>query len=553
MSEPELVPYADEALDDARGFDWMLAAKKAGAVSMLAGTTFVGGFLAADMMPTDVALGPHDGTVQLTAANQATLDLGPIGSVSTKSPVPSWIGAGGIKITLREIPDGDGTTLGAGEIKQYEQFFTEPGRDALVQTVEDALIHRGLEGGGIAAGGALLSYWLLQARGREAIGEALRSRRLRATGMVMASMVMLAGSNHVEAQPAPPENAVLASLGVHGIRVDGKVLETVIDKYGPAAIKYIKELDAYYDGIDKNLFDALKLKEKQEKDNPTPLTEKIADGSAEQALWISDNHCNTETAGIAADVARHIKATFVLDSGDQTMGGTAAERLCVAILPQRLGGEVPIVVSLGNHDSRDVTARMDKELGYVVLDGRVTKVKGYTFVGDGDVNRSEFNVPFRQLGPESTAEESKRIAEVACKNGDVDIVMAHEPEAGIESARGNCARLVISGHTHIASGPDKFLSEDRDKLTYRMVNGTTGGAAPDKMTFESKLGKDATMIVLIFDKETKQPIGYRNIVLHPNQSVSISDAIELEQLPKKQPEPGSSESAVPSPEPSATD
>lgn len=549
MNSPAEAPIIPEALDDSQGIDWSLGLRKAGAIAMMSGTAFAGGFVAADMMPTDVALGPHNATVQLTMQNRAALDLGPIGSVSTRSPFPKFMEVGGMKVTIQEIPDGDGTTLGPSEVKQYEQFFTEPGRDTLVGTIEEALLRRGLEGGAMAAGGSLLAYWLLKERGRAAIGEALRSRRLLATGMVALSLATLNSSVQTEQAPKPTENAVLASVGLHGVSVEGKVLETLVDKYGPEAIKYIKELDAYYNDIDASLFSALKAQEQSEKADPTDLTRKLEDGSAEQVLWISDNHCNTETAGIAAKVAKYVQAAFVMDTGDQTMGGTAAERLCVAILPQQLGEKIPIVVSLGNHDSRDVTAKMDKELGYVVLDGKVVKVKGYTIAGDSDVNRSEFNVPFRQVGPESTAEESRRVAKLACGANGVDIVMVHEPETGIDSAQGNCASFVAAGHTHVVSGPKRIVSADGTKLTFQMVNGTTGGAAPDKMTFESKLGKDATMIVLIFDKQTKQPIGYREIVMHPDKTVTVGDAIELEQLPELSPTVDPSAST---PAPSAT-
>jgi predicted phosphodiesterase len=321
-----------------------------------------------------------------------------------------------------------------------------------------------------------------------------------------------------------------------------------VNKYGQQAINYIQDLDKYYSDIESTLQTTLKDKQAEEKENPTALSRMLEIGEAESVLWISDNHCNTETAAIAADVAKSIHASWVMDTGDQTMGGTEAERLCVAILPQRLGKEVPIVVSLGNHDARDVTARMDKDLGYVVLEGKPAKVKGYTIAGDSDVMRSEFNIPYRQIGPESVAEEGERIAEVACASEDVDIVMTHEPEAALPSAEKACAPLEVSGHTHRFKGPVAHVTLD-GRVAYQMVNGTTGGAAPDKMTFESKLGQDATMVQLVFDKRTKAPLGYRTIVMHPDKTVGVGDltAFVPPELPEKKVDPSASPSTSASP------
>ncbi|HEU4914421.1 MAG TPA: metallophosphoesterase [Candidatus Saccharimonadales bacterium] len=535
----ELIQAAPEAdIDD--GPDWLLHAKQVGAVALLAGTTFIGGFAAGIMLPTHAELGPHDSTVQLTLDNRATVDLGPIGSISTKSPLGLGpIDIAGVKVTVKQIPDGDGSTLGAGEIRQYEQFFTEPGRRALQESATDALVERGMQAGGIVTSVTLLGYWLLQPKGREAIAKAASSRRSVCTALLAAGALTLSGSSALGGSVERPENQVLASVGVHDVSIDGKVLETLVNKYGPQAINYIRDLDTYYNEIEDNLFSALAAAQKAEAADKDGLAHMIESGKAESALWISDNHCNTETAAIAADVAQKIDAAFVLDSGDQTMGGTEAERLCVSILPQRLGSEIPIVVSLGNHDDRQVTARMDRELGYTVLEGKPTKVKGYTFVGDSDVMRSAFNVPYRQDGFETLAEQGERLANTACSASGIDIVMAHEPAAGLPAAEQTCAPLVISGHTHQATEPKVFVTPDGQRVTYQMVNGTTGGAAPDKMTFESKLGQDATMIQLVFDKSSKAPLGYRSIVLHPDKTVTIGALVPFVPPEKSQAPAGS--------------
>ncbi len=560
MSIPEALPPQDEVVElepqefeTNAGIDWALSVRKAGAAAALAGAAFFGGFVAGDMLPTQVELGPHNATVQLTPNDRATLDLGPIGSANAPSPLHIGpLHAGGVKIVVKEIPDGDGAPLGPNEVRQYEQFFSAPGRHAMVTTIEDALLRRGIEAGLIAAGGVLLAGWVLRSSGREAVAEALKSRRMLAVvGAGLASAV-LASSTPAPAVTPRPENAVLAALGVHDINVDGKALETAVNKYGPAAIDYVHKLDAYYGGIQHSLQTAYDTKRTQEKNDPQNVaTKMLNDGAAESVLWISDNHCNTETAGIAADMAKRMHAVFVMDTGDQTMGGTSAERLCVSILPQRLGSKIPVVVSLGNHDSRGVTATTDEELGYVVLQGKVVGLKGYTILGDSDVMRNSFGESYHQEGPVTPADLSAQLAETARQAGGVDLLMIHEPQEADATVAGAWAKFAASGHTHVESGPVTAISADSTRYTYRMVNGTTGGAAPNKMTFESQLGKDATMIELVFSKQTKEPLGYRNIIMHPNGTVEVGDVTPFEKPSLKPASQGGQPSGpTPSPTPS---
>lgn len=549
----------EDGIDDAtdlglpvrsEGVDWVLAGRRAGAAAALAGVAFLGG-LVGDMLPTPVELGPHDATVQITTANRVTADLGPIGTISAKSPIHAGpITLGGIKITVREIPDGDGTPMGKNEIQQYEQFFSEPGRKTIESAIEDALLRRALESGAIALGGVLLAGWLLRANGRAAVLEAFRSRRMMAVaGATMASL-MLAGSVHDSSSQAPPENAVLASVGVHGVTVTGKPLETAVNTYGPQVINYLHALDAYYGALGHDLLTAYDLRRAQEKEDPTnEVVSKMNEGTTDSVLWISDNHCNTETAAIAADAAKRIHAIFVMDTGDQTMGGTPAERLCVAVLPQRLDNKIPIVVALGNHDNHDVTASLDRDLGYTVLEGKVVTVKGYSILGDSDVMSNTFGVDYHQDGPESQADISARLAATAQHAGGVDLLMIHEPRQASATVEGGWAAFAASGHTHVESGPDITTSPDGERYTIRMINGTTAGAAPNKMTFESRLGKDSTMIELVFDKKSKEPLGYRNLIMHPNGTVEVSDVVPFKKPdlkskrniePSKSPSPGTS-------------
>jgi hypothetical protein len=512
--QPEHVPIQEI---EPQQFGAVERLKRVGAYATLAAAGFTGGAIYGAMSPANVTLGPHEATVQVIAADELQIDLGPLGELSVESHTP----IGGVKVVVKEVPDGDGATADQSEAKQYTQFFSEPERQTMQHEATWSIAKHALTYGGIGAGSALLGGWAIGRRGRQATKDVLQSRRLQAVLGVGLSLGILTGSSQIETSKPFAQDPFLASIGLPGVHMDGKLLEIIASKFGPDTIGYLHNLDDYYREIETNVQTAYDAKLAQE----ATISPAASQKETEDAVWISDNHCNTQTASIAAGLANKISAVFVLDSGDQTMGGTAAERPCAAALPNRLDDGIPMVVSLGNHDSRDVTAKMDKDLGYKVLDSTPIEVNGYRFLGDSDVNRSEFNVPFHQVGPESTKQQAARLADAAAKAGDIDIAMTHEPETGNDIAQRTLAKLVLAGHTHVFRAPTTTISPDGTEATYQMVNGTTGGAAPNKMTFESRLGKDATIVILRFDKQTKSPIAYRTIVMHPDKTVQISNMV----------------------------
>jgi len=513
------MPESDQQTSD---IDWWLQARRVVAGTGMAAAAFAGGAAVGTMaVPTQVEIGPHEASAQLTFDNTLQMDLGPLGRIT--APSPMHIGpfdVGGVKVTVEQIPNGDGAPLGATEITAYEQFFTQAGRTSDIERAQSALTERALtSGAGALAGGAVL-WWLLGARGRETAAEVMKSRRMSLlVAGTMASLLLTSTVPSRDAQGAK-ESAVLEAAGLHGVEVEGKIMEALVYQYGPDILEYIQETDAYYREIKSNLFTAYEAKRAAERAEPTTLSELVAGGQAEEVVWVSDNHCNTETAAIVAEFANTIKSVLILDSGDQTLGGTRAEKRCVAVMPNAT--DIPIVVALGNHDDKTTTGGQDRELGYTVLAGKTVEVAGYRILGDADVMRSPIGVPYHQVGPETIEEQGERIAAQAQEDGDVDIVLMHEPTAGVPAAQAGNAKLIATGHTHTVQLPKAIIGENGE-VVYAMTNGSTGGAAPNKITFESKLGKDATITVLVFDKLTKDPLGYRIITLHTDKSVEVGD------------------------------
>lgn len=511
---------------------WQLRARQAAGALAVGGTLFAGGFLAGDMLtPTHVMLGPHEATVKLTVNRRISIDAGPIGSIDA----PSGSKWGGLKIRLGEIPDGEGGPLQASDVAEYEQFFTEPGFSGDKAAVKSALIWHGVESGTLTAGAALVGLWVMGPQRRRWLREIPHNRRLRSTAGAMLALTLVSGS--VEAPPAHHDKAdpVLESLGIHDVHVSGRILETGIDEYGADVLKTIRVTDAYYARYEKKVIAAYKAKLAAEAHATNGLAAKIANGEVISVMWSSDDHCNRNTMAIMGKLAREVHPDITADTGDQTITGSSAEKACVSTLPH-IVGKTKRVVSEGNHDSPDVTAKQNESLGTIVLHGKVVKVAGLTILGDSDVERTVIGQQTKLNGTETVHEEGERIKNVACENGGVDIAMMHDPAAVQATVLAGCAKIGIAGHLHVLKGPLAYVNA-AGETSYMMLNGTTGGAAPGKPTFESKLGKVATIVQLYFDKKTKDPIGYRVITLDPNGDVTVTDpypmSVPSETLPIK--------------------
>ncbi|HYH74992.1 MAG TPA: metallophosphoesterase, partial [Candidatus Saccharimonadales bacterium] len=299
-----------------------------------------------------------------------------------------------------------------------------------------------------------------------------------------------------------------------------------ITEYAPEVLKHIKEIDAYYADVRQNLDAAYEAKLLQEQSSSTILGSMSADSPTETVVWTSDIHCNGGMAGIAGWFAQKTKPAFLLDTGDLTMGGTEAEKLCVTYLPQA-AGDIPIIAAAGNHDSPDITIKQMKAAGYKVLEGDVIDFNGYRILGDKDVMRSPFGTGIYQWGEESSAQQAARLATKACEQDrPVDILAIHEPVGDLTDLFVGCAKFIASGHLHKVEGPTPYTNTLGD-TTITMLTGTTGGAAAGKQTVSSKLGQNATITQLVFNAETKDPLGYRLITFQPDKQVVVGDLIAL--------------------------
>jgi predicted phosphodiesterase len=189
-------------------------------------------------------------------------------------------------------------------------------------------------------------------------------------------------------------------------------------------------------------------------------------GDEIRVLHISDVHLNPLGMDFAREIARAFDVDLVLDTGDLTSWGTAAEQLILAYVP-RFGR--PYVFVRGNHDSSELAAAMARQGNATVLDDRVVTVRGLRIYGLGHpvFTREEADISQDEFEAEDEAAGARVAAAIAGLSVPPDIVAVHDDRMA-QSVAGRVP-LVVSGHFHAAG------VKVEDGTIFLRV-GTTGGA-----------------------------------------------------------------------------
>ena len=219
-----------------------------------------------------------------------------------------------------------------------------------------------------------------------------------------------------------------------------------------------------------------------------------------RALHVSDLHLNPAAYGVIDSVVEQFGVQVVLDTGDSTDFGTAAETRYLDGIG-RLG--VPYVWIRGNHDSGLVQTAVDAQPGTTVLDGpEVVEVAGLRLLGQGDPRFT----PDKSTGDDdSPVGVVLAVGEQLAEAADLqppDVVLTHDP-AGAPPLLGRVP-LVLAGHTH------QRRVETVDGTTL-MVQGSTGGAG--LRALEGDEPSPLTMTVLYLDPQTRRLQAYDEITL----------------------------------------
>jgi hypothetical protein len=254
-------------------------------------------------------------------------------------------------------------------------------------------------------------------------------------------------------------------------------------------------------------------------------------------LGFSDLHCNQAMTELIGRLAQATKPRAVLDSGDDTVNGTAVEKTCVR-REAGIAPGVPMLVSSGNHDS-DITEAQQRSEGMVVLDGSTVDAAGLRVLGDDD---PEHNLPFSVDRVLDRTESEEQMADRllrAAGDRPVDALLVHQPAASVVlmTAPNPPARLVVWGHFHSQASPSVVYHDD-GSWTVGMQEGTAGGVRQPTITsFSTPFSPpliNADVYFYYRDDATGLITGVQPVHFTPDARVVLDDRIptgDLARLP----------------------
>ena len=464
-------------------------------------------------------VGPNPMTWAANFRGEIAIDLGPLGNAYLTSPVAP------VGIAIDVGGAGAGTTVGSlfseETLSAYTALYTDPeeavrgvverlARDALIRTVEaEAVLLVGFAVWTLRR--HLLSPWVVR-----------RVTRRRTAAVYVTGMAVLVGSILVPARPDGPRIPISFDLrGVaSGVTVDSPLLADLLGR-GVSGVRLLSSrqeaaVQRYVDSATGSLSDQLAAR-------PAPrLGETMVVG-------FSDLHCNQATTELITRLVAVTKPTLVLDSGDDTVNGTAAERGCIH-RQAGIGAGLPMLDATGNHDS-DVTEAQLRAAGVTVLNGSIEKAAGWTVLGDDDPERQvPFSVDRVQDRPETEAQLGDRLVQTA-RPRPVDAILVHQPAASVEIMRAADppARLVLWGHFHSQQGPTVVRHAD-GSWTVGMQQGTAGGVKQPTITsFSTPFGPPLARADVYFyfrDNATGLITGVQPVHFEPDATVVIDQRRE---------------------------
>jgi predicted phosphodiesterase len=218
-------------------------------------------------------------------------------------------------------------------------------------------------------------------------------------------------------------------------------------------------------------------------------------------LWVSDIHDNPEAFSVMQSLISQFKVAAVVDSGDLSDHGLAAEDAIYQPI-ETLG--IPYVYVKGNHDSADHTVATVRRMKNVtVLDDNEATIAGLRFAGIGDPRFT----PNKTAQPSSSGETQllatfgqRLAATVTATNADVAVI--HDP-AMSGPLFGNVP-LILTGHLH-------HRDVQTDNGTLMLTQGSTGGAGLRGLEGSDPLPLDAS--ILYFDSNTHKLIAYDDVTV----------------------------------------
>jgi hypothetical protein len=151
---------------------------------------------------------------------------------------------------------------------------------------------------------------------------------------------------------------------------------------------------------------------------------------------------------------------------------------------------------------------------------------GLTLLGDADPRITREPGGDTRSGSESRAEVADRLAETACAENSVDVLVANEPSLLDPAVERGCAELALAGG--IERGYEVVTVEGRPVPRYLALS--AGGAtyepsADNALSTLGPLRVPAEITLLTFGRDSRRLLRLDVIVVGPDRSVEIEPAI----------------------------
>lgn len=228
------------------------------------------------------------------------------------------------------------------------------------------------------------------------------------------------------------------------------------------------------------------------------------DPSTIRVLFVSDLHLNPAAWDVIRSVTKQFKINVIVDSGDLTDHGSAAENTYVNVIAT-MGA--PYVWVRGNHDSPLTQAAVAAQPNAVVLDSTTpVEVAGLRFLGIGDPRFTPDKDTRGVAAPSSLSEVGQQMGAAMAAlpaEAKVDVAVVHDGAAAVEMD--GTVPLVLSGHYHRRE--QQLLPGG----TLSFFQGSTGASGLRGLEHEKPTPVRAS--VLYFDRDTRKLQAWDDITL----------------------------------------
>lgn len=246
------------------------------------------------------------------------------------------------------------------------------------------------------------------------------------------------------------------------------------------------------------------------------------------AVLVSDRHDNIGMDPVVRAVADLAGARVVIDAGDDTSTGEPWETFSLDSLIHTFADYDERIAVSGNHDHGRFVSRYLTRHGWTHLHHEQAKVFGdVTFYGVDDPRSSGLGA-YRDVRGPTFGEVREELAEEVCaldELGDrIATLVVHDANMARTALKRGCVDLVVSGHLHVQVGPEQVVGANQ-KVGYRYINGTTGGAAY-AVAVGSKLRREAGFTFITY--AGGRPVGIQPVRVSTHGEIAVDAYIALD-------------------------